>query len=74
MNDNEKKLIKKSNASILRRLQRGESLANVPPEATWFPPRPLLSKNKEDIEKLYGIKKEKVPPLCIIQQEDHDKT
>jgi len=54
----DKERIKKANQRILDKMKRGESLVIVPAEATWFPPRPLIKKSKEDIEKLYGIKKE----------------
>ena len=46
----EKKRIKQANDYVLRKLQRGESLATVPPEATWYPPRPQVEK---DLSKLY---------------------
>lgn len=60
--DSEKKRIKQSNDSILSRLKRGESLATVPPEATWFPPRPLIEK---DLSKLYSITP-KSPLLSLV--------
>lgn len=56
MTDNEKKRIKKANDFILGKLKRGESLATVPPEATWFPPRPI---QKKDLTKRYATKEHK---------------
>ena len=57
-NKDETEKRKKANKSVLDRFMRGETLATVPPEATWFPPRPLIPKNRKDILKVYGIKEE----------------
>ncbi len=46
---------KKANKSILERFMRGETLATIPQEATWYPPRPVITKDKESIKKIYGV-------------------
>ena len=61
---------KQENDRIIARMKRGESLATVPSEATWFPPRPLTVKNENDIKRLYGIKKSQ--PLCLVQESTQD--
>jgi hypothetical protein len=37
--------MKAANDSIIDRMKKGESLASVPPQATWWPPRPVIKKN-----------------------------
>lgn len=49
----DKKRIKKANEHILGKMKRGESLATVSTEATWYPPRPRIEK---DLSKLYTNK------------------
>lgn len=44
---------KEMNESIIRRLKAGESLQE-PASLTWFPPRPLIEKDKDKIKNLYG--------------------
>lgn len=60
MTDKDKERIKKANDKIIAKVKRGESLAAVPAEATWFPPRPRIEKSKKDIERLYGVIPEKI--------------
>jgi len=55
-----KERIKKANKDIIERMRRGDSLVAMPAEATWFPPRPLIQKNKNDVERLYGIQPERI--------------
>lgn len=45
---------KKANRDLIERMRRNEPLNTVQPEATWYPPRPVIAKNKTDIERLYG--------------------
>ena len=63
---------KKENDRILAKLVRGETLATVPPEATWFPPRPTIAKNKDAIERLYGVQQK--PLLSIITGDNTNDT
>lgn len=63
---------RKANKSILERFMRGETLATVPPDATWYPPRPIIAKDKEAIKKIYGMdlkEKEKKVKLSIVSEE-----
>lgn len=42
------------NENVLDRWRRGETLAMVPPSATWFPPRPIIKKDQREMARLYG--------------------
>jgi hypothetical protein len=53
------KLRKERNKEVLDKYRRGESLSAVPPDATFFPPRPIIRKSAEDIKRLYGEEEEK---------------
>lgn len=44
----------KRNDEILEKFFKGESLAKVPPQATWFPPRPIIKKDHKEMARLYG--------------------
>ena len=55
-----KERIKKANDSVIAKMKRGESLTIIPADATWFPPRPIIEKSKKDLERLYGVKPEKI--------------
>ena len=46
---------KKHNTDLLRRMQTGDSLVSFDNSASWFPPRPLVRKDKEAIKRLYSL-------------------
>lgn len=41
------------NADLVRRMKLGESLALIPTDQTFFPPRPSLKKDLKAINRLY---------------------
>lgn len=41
------------NADLVRRMRRGESLALIPTDQTFFPPRPMCKKDLKLMRKLY---------------------
>jgi hypothetical protein len=43
-----------ANAETLHKYRTGHSLTAVSPEATWWPPRPIIKKDAEAFAKLYG--------------------
>jgi len=53
-----KKRIESHNQGVLERFLKGETLSLVPPSATWFPPRPIIEKDKEAIKELYNDKRD----------------
>ena len=65
----EKKRIKQANEYILCKLQRRESLATVPPEATWYPPRPRIEK---DLSKLYPVQQHKKKSLSLVTGDNNE--
>ena len=48
-------LRRERNASILRRMANGDPLTAFNSVSSWFPPRPTIKKNEEDVEALYGM-------------------
>ena len=47
---------KRKNADVISRMRSGDPLVLIPISDTWFPPRPLVTKDRESIQKLYGTK------------------
>ena len=45
---------KSHNKNILRKMKQGEALATINTMMSWYPPRPVLKKNKHALRKLYG--------------------
>jgi hypothetical protein len=46
----------KHNKEIVERMRRGEELAEVDMMESWFPPRPIIKKDKKLMSRLYGTK------------------
>jgi len=49
--DDEKR--KKMNEDIIKRLKAGDPLQDTS-DKTWFPPRPVIQKDQDQVKKLYG--------------------
>lgn len=41
------------NRKILKKMERGESLSTFNNQSSWFPPRPIIKKDKKAVDKLY---------------------
>ncbi len=48
------KIRRERNAELLRRMKNGEVLTSYESAASWFPPRPIIEKDRRAIERLYG--------------------
>jgi hypothetical protein len=46
-------LRKKRNEDVIRRMKSGEALWTYDSKASWFPPRPIIEKDKDAIARLY---------------------
>jgi len=64
--EKEEKKRKDLNENILRRLKAGEALQE-PSFLTWYPPRPIIQKDKDAIKNLYGDAK-------VVGEASHLKT
>ena len=42
------------NSDLIRRMRNGESLTSYDSAASWFPPRPVIEKDKNAMSQLYG--------------------
>lgn len=48
------KLRSDRNRNLIQRMKDGEELNQFDAQASWFPPRPIIKKDKNAISKLYG--------------------
>ena len=55
MNDskNARDLRKQHNSDLIRRMRNGESLNAIDSKASWFPPRPVIEKDRSEMARLY---------------------
>ena len=44
---------KQHNSDIIKRLRNGEPLKSFDSQSSWFPPRPVIGKDKRLLSKLY---------------------
>jgi len=58
-----KSLRRAHNAELIRRMMKGETLTSFDSQSSWYPPRPVIEKDQDEIAKLYktGVKKSKKP-------------
>lgn len=54
---------KERNREVVRKFKSGHTLTAVSPEATHFPPRPKIKKDKEAIKKLYNLSDEELDKI-----------
>lgn len=45
---------KRHNEDLIRRMHNGEALCTFDSKDSWFPPRPIVKKDKKEVERLYG--------------------
>ena len=66
-------LRRERNADLIRRIQAGESTSSFNSFSSWYPPRPIIEKNNEAIQKLYGGKVTKLVTLQMVDgaSDDH---
>jgi hypothetical protein len=50
---NAAELRNKHNGDLIRRMRNGESLNAIDSKASWFPPRPVIEKDKKEMARLY---------------------
>lgn len=49
---------KKRNKDLLKRMQDGDPLQTHDAYSSWYPPRPVIKKDKDAISKLYHVESE----------------
>lgn len=52
---------KKHNENLIERMRKGESLQSHDAISSWFPPRPIIEKDKEALKQLYASADKQVP-------------
>ena len=48
-----KDLRRQHNSDLIRRMRNGESLTSFDSKASWYPPRPIIQKDKAEMARLY---------------------
>ncbi len=56
--NNLNKIRSSHNKELIRRMRNGESLTSFDSQSSWFPPRPIIEKDAEAINRLYSGKAE----------------
>ena len=69
-----KNLRRERNAEVLRKLKNGDYLSSFNSYASWYPPRPIIEKSVEDINRLYGTDKKAVDEKVADHVEDSGTT
>ncbi len=61
-NEKAEDLRKRRNRELLKRMHNGEVLCSYDSTDSWFPPRPIIKKDKKEMARLYngGVKKDEV--------------
>ncbi|MFY7927376.1 MAG: hypothetical protein ACOVS5_00765 [Oligoflexus sp.] len=49
-----KSLRRERNSDLIRRMRNGDQLSSFNSYSSWFPPRPIIEKDQNALEKLYG--------------------
>ena len=55
------------NRELIKRMQDGDSLSSFDSQSSWYPPRPILEKDKDAVSRLYGAgsKEPRVPESVL---------
>lgn len=64
---------KKHNGDLIRRMRNGESLTAIDSKASWFPPRPVIEKDKTEMKRLYTEEVAQNQGISSHQREHDDK-
>ena len=51
-----RELRKQHNSELIRRMRNGEPLTSFDSKASWYPPRPIIKKDKVEMARLYDVK------------------
>lgn len=55
----------KHNSDLIRRMRNGEQLNAVDSKASWYPPRPVIKKDTNEMARLYtGVERRKTPRVA----------
>lgn len=60
--ESRKKSRKEHNSDLIRRMRDNEPLKSFDSQASWFPPRPIIEKDKDAVTRLYGRREGEVKP------------
>ncbi len=59
---------KNRNKDLINRMNKGESLANINLDESWYPIRPKIKKDKEALDFLNGTEKKKKKKLEEVKE------
>lgn len=64
------------NADVIRRMKGGDQLSSFNSYSSWFPPRPIIEKDKDAVKSLYGTEpkpfKNVVPTSSQAQKDESE--
>jgi len=52
------------NKELIRRMRNGDSLTSFDSQSSWFPPREIIEKDQNEMDRLYGSKADKTKPVA----------
>ncbi|MBI2601929.1 MAG: hypothetical protein HYW48_02640 [Deltaproteobacteria bacterium] len=61
---------KKRNEELIKRMRRGDVLHTYDAQTSWYPPRPVIKKDKKELARLYGEEKETEANLSPVDRKD----
>lgn len=60
-------LIARENADLIARMRRGQTLARVDHQATWWPPRPIIKKDPHLVARALGDPEKVAAKLTVVE-------
>jgi hypothetical protein len=67
--DEEEKIRKQRNSELIKRMREGDPLRTHDATSSWYPPRPVISKDSEAVQKIYRLQQSSAKP----KQQEHKK-
>ena len=61
---------KKRNDELIKRMKHGDVLHTYDAQASWYPPRPVIKKDKKELTRLYGEEKKTDANLSPVNRKD----
>jgi hypothetical protein len=62
-------LRKERNADLIQRMRNGDQLSSFNSYSSWFPPRPIIEKDRRSVERLYGTEPMKIRHVSVVNDQ-----
>ncbi|NRA66271.1 MAG: hypothetical protein HRU19_17425 [Pseudobacteriovorax sp.] len=70
----QKVLRKERNSDVIRRMKNGDQLSSFNSYSSWFPPRPIISKDADAVKELYGPDSKPIIPQVQVSLSQEKET